>query len=126
MEKIYTVFDFNRFETIWFCLPTPYILANGGGGPTLPLVVHQPASPVHLACSAFAPAGSVYKSSGDNVVHMWLQLKRCCVFQRRNGGDGCELSPTLCNDLRKGYLFMPIDNRCVYNNIYLKSNIRCI
>ena len=31
---------------------------------------------VHLTCSAVTPAGSVHKSSGDNVVRMWVQLKR--------------------------------------------------
>ena len=31
---------------------------------------------VHLASSAVAPAGSVHKSRGDNVVRMWVQLKR--------------------------------------------------
>ena len=31
---------------------------------------------VHLASSAVTPAGSVHKSWGDNVVRMWVQLKR--------------------------------------------------
>ena len=31
---------------------------------------------VHLANSAVTPAGSVHKSRGDNVVRMWVQLKR--------------------------------------------------
>ena len=31
---------------------------------------------VHLASSAVTPAGSVHKSRGDNVVRMWVQLKR--------------------------------------------------
>ena len=44
-----------------------------GGSPMFPLVVHQPAS---LASSAVTPAGSVHKSRGDNVVRMWVQLKR--------------------------------------------------
>ena len=35
------------------CLPTPMTLA-----------------------SAVSPAGSVHKSRGDNVVRMWMQLKR--------------------------------------------------
>ena len=30
----------------------------------------------HLASSAVTPAGSVHKSRGDNVVHMWVKLKR--------------------------------------------------
>ena len=32
---------------------------------------------VHLASSAITPIGSVHKSRGDNVVRMWVQLKRC-------------------------------------------------
>ena len=31
---------------------------------------------VHRASSAVTPAGSVHKSRGDNVVRMWVQLKR--------------------------------------------------
>ena len=31
---------------------------------------------VHLASSAVTPAGSVHKSRGDNVVRMWVQVKR--------------------------------------------------
>ena len=46
-------------------LPRPLLV----GGPIFPLVVH-------LANSAVTPAGSVHKSRGDNVVRMWLQLKR--------------------------------------------------
>ena len=57
------------------CLPTPMTLASGGS-PMFPLVVHQPASPSFLASSAVTPAGSVHKSRGDNVVRMWVQLKR--------------------------------------------------
>ena len=34
---------------------------------------------IHLVSSAVTPAGSVHKSRGDNVVHMWVQLKRWCV-----------------------------------------------
>ena len=54
------------------CLPTPMTLASEGS-PMFPLVVHQPAS---LASSVVTPAGSVHKSRGDNVVCMWMQLKR--------------------------------------------------
>ena len=48
----------------------------------------------------------------DNVVRMWVQLKRWCVsyvlvLQRRHSGDGCDLASTLCKyDFRKGYLFV--------------------
>ena len=31
---------------------------------------------LHLASSSITPAGSVYKSRGDSVVCMWVQLKR--------------------------------------------------
>ena len=67
---------------------------------------------VHLASSTVTPAGSVHKSRGDNVVHMWVQLKRLCVscvsvLQRGHSGDVCDLGSTLCKyDLRKWlYLF---------------------
>ena len=63
-------------------------LASGGGGgsPFFPLVVH-------LASSAVTPQGSVHKSRGENVVCMWVQLKRWCVLcvrvlQRGHSGDG--------------------------------------
>ena len=29
-----------------------------------------------VSCGAVTPAGSVHKSRGDNVVRMWVQLKR--------------------------------------------------
>ena len=51
---------------------TPMTLASGGS-PMFPRVVHQPAS---LASSAVSLVGSVHKSRGDNVVCMWVQLKR--------------------------------------------------
>ena len=61
------------------CLPTLLTLVCGGVG-----VVESdhPAfgSPAslsnHLASSSITPAGSVHKSRGDNVVRMWVQLKR--------------------------------------------------
>ena len=34
---------------------------------------------VHMASSAFTPAGYVHKSRGDNVVRIWVQLKMCIV-----------------------------------------------
>ena len=57
------------------------------------------------ASSFVTPAGSVHKSRGDNVVHMWVQLKTLCVWVLQSGhsGDGCDLSSTLCMyDLRVG------------------------
>ena len=54
------------------CLPTPMTLASGGSL-MFPLVVHQPASP-----SIWPAVQSLrrHKSRGDNVVRMWVQLKR--------------------------------------------------
>ena len=54
------------------CLPTPMALASGGS-PMFPLVVHQPASP-----SIWPAVQSLQRglSRGDNVVRMWVQLKR--------------------------------------------------
>ena len=49
---------------------------------------------------------------GDNVVGMWVQLKRWCascvwVSHRAHSSDGCDLASTLCKyDLRKGDLFV--------------------
>ena len=79
-------------------------LANGGSLMFL-LVVHQPASP-----SIWPAVQSLRR--GDNVVRMWMQLKRWCVsyvwmLQRGHSGDGCVLASTLCKyDLRKGDLFV--------------------
>ena len=54
---------------------------------------------VHLTNSAITPAGSVHKSRGDNVVRMWVQLKRWCVWmlQMWHNGDGF-----VCSELGKG------------------------
>ena len=54
-------------------------IAGGGGvgdgaSPIFPLVVHQLASPA--TSSEVTPVGSVHKSRSDNVVRMWVQLKR--------------------------------------------------
>ena len=52
-------------------------LASGGGGESDVPACGPPASfSVHLASSAVTPAGSVHKSRGDNVVRMWVRLKR--------------------------------------------------
>ena len=61
---------------------------------------------LHLTSSSITPAGSVRKSRGDSVVHMWVQLKPWCVsvLQRGHSVDGCHLASTLY-DLRKGDLF---------------------
>ena len=57
------------------CLPTPLTFASAGSVQSS--ACGPPASfSVHLASSACTPAGSVHKSRCDNVVHMWVQLKR--------------------------------------------------
>ena len=83
-----------------------------GGESDVPACGPPASFSAHLASSAVIPAGSVHKSRGDNVVRMWVQLKRLCVsrvcmLQRRHSGDGCVLASTLCKyDLRKGDLFV--------------------
>ena len=91
------------------CLPTPLTLVCGGEfdhpsfGPPASLCLHQ-------GSSSITPAGSVHKSIGNNVVRMWVQLKRLgvsCVWvlQRGHSGDGCDLASTWCKyNLRKGDL----------------------
>ena len=87
-------------------------MALASGGSDVPACGPPASFSVHLASSAVTPAGSVHKSRGDNVVHMWVQLKRLCVscvwmLQRGHSGDGCVLASTLCKyDLRKGDLFV--------------------
>ena len=84
----------------------------GGGESDVPACGPPASFSVHLAGSAVTPAGSVHKSRGDNVVHMWVQLKRLCVscvwmLQRGHSGVGCVLALTLCKyDWRKGDLFV--------------------
>ena len=58
-------------------LPTPMTLASGGGGVSDVPACGPPASfSVHLASSAVTPAGSIHKSRGNNMVRMWVKLKR--------------------------------------------------
>ena len=57
------------------CLPTPMTLANGGS-PMCPLVVHQPASPSIWPAMQLLRRGLSTNPGGDNVVRMWVQLKR--------------------------------------------------
>ena len=80
------------------------VLSTHSLGPCLWGESDQPAFvslSLHLACSSITPAGSVHKSKGDNVVCIWVQLKRwfvSCVWvlQWGNSGDGCNLASTLC------------------------------
>ena len=62
-------------HTCCCCLPTPMTLASGGES-DVPACGPPASFSVHLASSAVTPAGSVHKSRGDNVVRMWVQLKR--------------------------------------------------
>ena len=54
-------------------LPWPLLV---GGESDVPACGPPASFSVHLASSAVTPAGSVHKSRGDNVVRMWVQLKR--------------------------------------------------
>ena len=56
-------------------LPTPMTLASGGES-DVPACGPPTSLSVHLASSAVTPAGSAHKSRGDNVVRMWVLLKR--------------------------------------------------
>ena len=51
------------------------ILASGGES-DVPACGPPASFSVHLASSAVTPVGSVHKSRGDNVMRMWVQLKR--------------------------------------------------
>ena len=52
------------------------IVSGGGGGSDVPACGSPASFSVHLASSAVTPVGSVHKSRGDNVVRMWVQLKK--------------------------------------------------
>ena len=53
------------------------LTSGGGGGESDVPACGPPASfSVHLASSSVTPVGSVHKSRGENVVRMWVQLKR--------------------------------------------------
>ena len=63
------------------------IASGGGGGESdLPDCVPPASFSVHLASSAVTPVAFVHKSRGDNVVHMWVLLKRCGCGECRAGG----------------------------------------
>ena len=70
------------------CLPTPLTLASGGWESDLPACGPPVSLSVHLSMSAVTPAGYVHKSRSDNVVRMWVQLKRfvLCVCECYKGG----------------------------------------
>ena len=72
------------------CLPSPFDPCLWGE--SYHLAFGPPAS------SSITPAGSVHTSRGDNVVRMWVLLKRWCVWvlQRGYSGDGCDFWRRLC------------------------------
>ena len=86
------------------CLSTPLTLVSVWGGESDDPACGPPASlSLHLASSSttITSAWSAHTSSGDNVVRMWVQLRRLCVscvwiLQRGHSGDGCVLASTLC------------------------------
>ena len=70
-----------------------------GGGSDLPACGPPASFSVHMTTnSAVTPAGYVHKSIGDNVVHMLMQLKRCCcmpfstILVVNPGSPGLEIS----------------------------------
>ena len=61
---------------------------------------------VHLASTAVTPAGYVHKSRGDNVVRMWVKLKRRCVLCMLQRGI-VVMDVILCRyEVRKGDLIV--------------------
>ena len=57
------------------CLPTLRTLANRGES-NLTACGPPTSFSVHLASTEVTPAVSVHKSMGDNVLRMWVKLKR--------------------------------------------------
>ena len=55
--------------------PFPMTLTSGGES-DIPVCGPPASSSVHLDISAVTPAGSVHKSRDDNVVLIWVQMKR--------------------------------------------------
>ena len=51
---------------------------------------------VHLASSAVTPAGSVHKSSGDNVGAAEEMRRVCGCYRGGHSGDGCVFGGDFC------------------------------
>ena len=105
--SIYRLFC-NLFKSLVVVYPLPWPLFVGGVRSSRFWSTSQliPPSGQQLHHSS----GSVHKSRGDNVVHMWMQLKRWCVWmlQRGHSGDGC-VWHRLCVSMiwgREIYLFL--------------------
>ena len=88
------------------CLPTHLTPPVGGVrcGPQASLSLHPVSSSITTAVSA-------HKSSGDNVVYMWVQLKRWCVpcvwrLQMGHGGDGCVWCRFCVSMIRRRDMYM--------------------
>ena len=83
------------------CLTTPLTLVCGGGGVRSSRFWTTTGLSLYLVSSSTIPAGSVHKSRGDNVVRMWMQLKRCCVWlqttQPTSGGAVTVVSSCCAN-----------------------------
>ena len=74
-----------RYVVVVYPLPWPLLV----GGVRCSSLGGPPASfSVHLASSTVTPAGSVHKSQGDNVVHMWV-CRVCGCYRSWHSGDGC-------------------------------------
>ena len=76
-EKIFRLVQKLKIFYSCCCLPTPMTLASWGS-PIFPLVVHQPASPSIGPDVQSRRRG--LSIGGDNVVRMWVKLKRRWVF----------------------------------------------
>ena len=68
-------FTFEELQ-LWNSARLKDYLGDSGGESDVPACGPPASFSVHLASSAVTPAGSVHKSRGDNVVRMWVQLKR--------------------------------------------------
>ena len=71
-ENFLHVYPFNIHVFVVYPLPCPLLV----GESDVPACGPPAGFSVHLASSAVTPAWSVHKSRGDNVVRMWVQLKR--------------------------------------------------
>ena len=87
------------------CLPTPLTITSGGARSSSSRSTSQHSPSIWPTVPSLQRGLSTSPGS-DNVVRMWVQLKRSCVscvLQRGHSGDGCVLASTLCKyDLRKG------------------------
>ena len=104
LREIERIEPLDRFVTNVVVYPLPWhtLLVGGGGDRSSCLwSTSQLLRPSGQQCRhSGGGGGSVQKSTADNGVHIWLQLKRWCVLcmwvlQRGHSGDGCDLASTL-------------------------------